>query len=234
MKPASLDRTVNTNALMKAHHTPPSIETARQWERLYQTKGPTEVSWYRPHLEVSLQLITSTGINPDASIIDVGAGLATLIDDLLAKGYRNLTALDISETALNAIKSRLGANATLINWFCGDVRTYPLPFHYYDLWHDRAVFHFLVDSADRTVYVDQVRRAVKPGGHVIVATFGPEGPTSCSGLPVTRYSAEALHAAFGTDFHLIEHLTEFHQTPGGSIQQFTYCLFRLSNSPAGG
>ena len=204
------------------------VERRQHWERVYQTKRPTEVSWYQPHLEVSLQLIDEAVMTRDAHIIDVGGGESTLVDDLLARGYRNLYVLDLSATALDVAKTRLGADASRVNWLCGDVRTYPFPPRQYDLWHDRAVFHFLTDSADRAEYVRQVARAVKPGGHVIVATFGPEGPTECSGLDVMRYGPEALHDEFGSDFRLVKHHTELHQTPRGSTQQFTYCYCRVS------
>jgi SAM-dependent methyltransferase len=204
------------------------VEPRQHWESVYQTKRPTEVSWYRPHLEASLQLIEDAAASRDAHIIDVGAGESTLVDDLLARGYRNLSALDLSATALDVSKGRLGADASRVNWLCGDACTFPFPPQQYDLWHDRAVFHFLTDSADRAAYVRQVVRAVKPGGHVIVATFGPEGPTKCSGLEVRRYGPEALQDEFGSNFHLEKHHTELHRTPMGSTQQFTYCCFRVS------
>ena len=204
------------------------VESKKHWEGVYQKKRPTEVSWYRQHLEVSLQLIEEAVASRDADIIDVGAGESTLVDDLLVRGYRNLYALDLSVTALDVAKARLGADASRVNWLCGDVLTFPFQHQRYDLWHDRAVFHFLTDSADRAAYVRQVARAIKPGGHVIVATFGPEGPTKCSGLDVMRYEPEALHDEFGSEFRLVKHHTELHQTPMGSIQQFTYCYCRVS------
>ena len=207
-----------------------TAESKKHWERVYQTKQPTEVSWYRPHLDISLQLIGEAVANRDANIIDVGAGESTLVDDLLARGYRNLYALDLSETALDVAKARLGANASRVNWLRGDVRTFPFLSEQYDLWHDRAVFHFLTDPVDRAAYVRQVARTVKSGGHVIVATFGPEGPTQCSGLEVMRYGPEALHDEFGSNFRLVKHRSELHQTPTGTTQQFTYCYCRVSQS----
>lgn len=205
------------------------VDPKSHWEKVYRTKQPTEVSWYRPHLEVSLQLIEDAASNRDAHIIDVGAGESTLVDDLLARGYRNLYAMDLSSTALDVAKTRLGTKANEIKWLCGDVRTFAFGLHEYDVWHDRAVFHFLTDAKDRLIYVRQVARAVKAGGHVIVATFGPEGPTRCSGLNVARYDPDALHSEFGPSFRLVKHLTELHQTPAGSIQQFTYCYCNLSS-----
>lgn len=207
------------------------VDPKRHWEKVYQTKQPTEVSWYRPHLEVSLQLIEDAAANRDAHIIDVGAGESTLVDDLLARRYRNLYAMDLSSTALDVAKARLGANANKVKWLCGDVRTFAFGQHQYDVWHDRAVFHFLTGANDRLAYVRQVARAVKSRGHVIVATFGPEGPTKCSGLDVVRYDPKALHSEFGSAFRLVKHRTELHQTPMGSTQQFTYFYCKVSDVP---
>jgi len=204
------------------------VDPKLHWEKVYRTKQPTEVSWYRPHLEVSLQLIEEAAPNLDASIIDVGAGESTLVDDLLARGYQNVYAMDLSSTALDVAKTRLGATSSKVHWLCGDVRTFGFDPRQYDVWHDRAVFHFLTDPNDRVAYVRQVAHAVKPGGYVIVATFGPEGPTKCSGLDVVRYNPDALHDEFGNAFRLVKHRTELHQTPMGSTQQFTYCYCRIS------
>ena len=190
---------------------------------MYRTKRPDEVSWYAPHLDISLRLIEDAAPDRDAAIIDVGGGEATLVDDLLDRGYRDVSVLDLSATALDVAKQRLGGRACAVDWMHGDVTTFPFPAHRYGVWHDRAVFHFLVHPKDRAAYVRQVAHAVKPGGHVIVATFGPEGPTKCSGLDVKRYDPAALHDQFGPAFHLLRHETELHQTPSGVIQQFTYC-----------
>ena len=203
------------------------MDPKSHWEKVYRTKQANEVSWYRRHLDVSLRLIEEAVPNRDAKIIDVGGGESTLVDDLLARGYRNVAVLDISLIALDVAKERLGDSADTVNWLCGDVTAITFPRHQYDVWHDRAVFHFLTQSKERAAYVRQVANAVKPGGHVIVATFGPEGPTQCSGLTVVRYDADALHNEFGTSFQLVKHLTELHQTPTGSIQQFTYCYCNL-------
>ena len=204
------------------------MDSKSHWEEVYRTKQPDEVSWYRPHLEISLQLIEEAAPNLDAQVIDVGGGESTLVDDLLAHGYHKLSILDVSSTALNVAKERLGDKAETVNWLCGDVTRFAFMRHRYDVWHDRAVFHFLTESKERAAYVRQVAHAVKPGGHVIVATFGPEGPTKCSGLDVVRYDPSALHDEFGPSFQLVKHLTELHQTPAGSIQQFTYCYCNLS------
>lgn len=203
-----------------------SMDAKSHWERVYQTKRPDQVSWYRPHLDVSLELITKTISNHDARIIDVGGGEATLVDDLLASGYRNVDVLDLSETALDVARQRLGTSATSVGWLRGDVTSYPFEPSTYDLWHDRAVFHFLTDPSARSAYVRQVLHAVKPGGHVIVATFGPEGPAQCSGLDVVRYDSTSLHDQFGERFELLGHELEEHTTPAGRLQQFVYCLCR--------
>lgn len=200
----------------------------RHWERVYQSKRADEVSWFRPHLDISLAVIAKAVPDRGARIIDVGGGEATLVDDLLAAGYRHIDVLDLAETALEVTRQRLGDTATGIGWLHGDVTTYPFAHNAYDLWHDRAVFHFLTDPAARAAYVQQVLHAVKPGGHVMVATFGPEGPRQCSGLEVVRYDAASLHGAFGDRFMLVEHQLEEHTTPAGRLQQFVYCLCRTS------
>jgi ubiquinone/menaquinone biosynthesis C-methylase UbiE len=203
------------------------MNVGAHWETVYHTKAPEAVSWFRPHLEMSLALIERTGWGPSASIIDVGGGESTLVDDLLARGYRNITVLDISPTALSVTKKRLGAAAAQVQWHLADVTQAPLPPRSYDVWHDRAVFHFLTEPEQRIAYVRRVMHAVKPGGHVIVSTFGPEGPTKCSGLDVVRYDAESLHDQFGTRFRLLEHSQELHRTPFGTTQQFLYCYCRI-------
>jgi SAM-dependent methyltransferase len=204
------------------------MDTKSHWDRIYQARGPTRVSWYRPHLELSLALIEDVAPDHEAQVIDVGGGESTLIDDLLARGYRNLSLLDISSTAIDVAKRQLDKDASRVTWLCGDVTTMPLAVHQFDLWHDRAVFHFLTSPDARAAYVRQVARAVKPGGYVIVATFGPEGPRQCSGLDVVRYDANQLHDEFGGKFQLIKHATELHQTPAGAMQQFLYCLCSIS------
>lgn len=151
------------------------------------------------------------------------AGASTLVDDLLAVGYRQLSVLDLSAAALEVTRQRLGEAARRVDWIVGDVTAVELSPGGFDVWHDRAVFHLLTESEQRAAYVAQARRALKPGGHVIIATFGPDGPLQCCGLPVARYAPDALHAAFGDTFVLLQHTTEAHQTPGGALQHFIYC-----------
>jgi len=203
------------------------MDVQRHWEKIYSQKAPDAVSWYRAHLETSLELIERTVPEASASIIDVGGGESTLVDDLLARGYHNITVLDLSQTAIDVNKARLGAASDRIHWWVADVAKADLPPNAYDVWHDRAVFHFLTTIDDRMAYVCQVANAVKPGGHVLVSTFGPEGPTKCSGLDVVRYDAESLHKEFGVRFRLLHSFKELHRTPFGTSQQFLYCLCRL-------
>lgn len=203
------------------------MDVKTHWDKIYKTKSPESVSWYRAHLETSLALIERTAVPRSASIIDIGGGESTFVDDLLHLGYKNLTVLDISQTAIDVTKKRLGPAAEKVCWLVGDILEISLQPRAYDLWHDRAVFHFLTTPEHRMAYVRQVTRAVRPGGHVIVSTFGPEGPTKCSGLEVTRYGAESLHGEFGGRFRLVESSKELHQTPFGATQQFLYCYCRL-------
>jgi SAM-dependent methyltransferase len=194
------------------------------WEQVYATKAATGVSWYAPHLDRSLQLIERAAADRGARIIDVGGGASTLVDDLVGHGYQAVTVLDLSEEALGVARARLGARAAGVTWMAADATTAELPEAYYDVWHDRAVFHFLVDPEARRRYVANVRRSVRPGGHVIVATFGPEGPERCSGLDVVRYDADALHGEFGAAFQKIDSVREIHTTPWGAEQEFVYCF----------
>jgi len=206
------------------------LESKNHWEKVYATRNPTSVSWFQEHAECSLSLLGKTGIPKTASIIDVGGGASTLVDDLLAEGYSDVTVLDLSASALSSAKQRLGPLAEKVRWMEADVTEANLPRHRYDVWHDRAVFHFLTEQRQRQAYVRKVHYSVKPGGHVIVATFAEDGPTQCSGLPVMRYSANGLHDQFGESFVLVNHVEEAHHTPSGGIQHFVYCYCRVSNS----
>ena len=205
------------------------MQTREHWNKVYSTRASNAVSWFQEHANVSLELIRRTGVGASAAIIDVGGGASTLVDDLLASGHGDLTVLDLSAAALAAAHQRLGAHAAAVQWIEADITTADLPASRYDVWHDRAVFHFLVTPEQRAAYIRAVMRAVRPGGHVIVATFAEDGPDKCSGLPVMRYRAEELHAEFGTAFTLTSQQKETHQTPVGAMQQFVYCYCRLNN-----
>lgn len=203
------------------------LSPGTHWEKVYKTKTPEAVSWYRPHLEVSLALIERAARDYSASIIDVGGGESTLVDDLLARGYQNVSVLDVSQTAIDVTQKRLGSAAERIHWIVADILQAELEPYAFDVWHDRAVFHFLTEASQREIYVRKVAQAVKPGGHVIVSTFGPEGPTRCSGLDTMRYNAESLHSQFGARFRLVDSSKELHETPFGTTQQFLYCYCRV-------
>jgi SAM-dependent methyltransferase len=203
------------------------MESKEHWEKVYQTKAPDKVSWYSPHLDTSIKLIQRAAPNKKARIIDVGGGESTLVDDLINTGYLNISVLDISATAIAFARQRLGSIYDQVAWYCADITSATLPESYFDVWHDRAVFHFLTTAEARTAYLSNVARAVKHGGHVIISTFGLEGPDQCSGLDVVKYDAASLHDAFGKSFHLIESSTEVHHTPFGTTQQFLYCFCRM-------
>jgi ubiquinone/menaquinone biosynthesis C-methylase UbiE len=202
------------------------MDIKTHWERIYRTRDVREVSWFQEHAAQSIELIKKTGVSLESKIIDVGGGASTLVDDLLDLGYTNITVLDISGEALRRSQDRLGDRASRVTWLEQDITEAELSPNFYDVWHDRAVFHFLTRADDRHRYVQAVRRSVKTGGHIIVASFGLGGPEKCSGLNVVRYSSEAMHAEFGSDFKLVSTATEVHHTPGGTDQKFIYCYCR--------
>ena len=201
--------------------------TSRQahWQGVYSSKRPEEVSWFQETPKVSLELMRAAGVTPASSIIDVGGGASRLVDVLLDAGYQNLTVLDLSAAALAATQARLGQGAAAVRWIAADVTTWQ-PRETYDLWHDRAAFHFLTEPADRGAYVACLMAALKPGGHAIMATFAPDGPERCSGLPVVRYDGASLTAALGDAFELLQTVRHAHATPMGSVQNFQFSLFR--------
>lgn len=203
------------------------MDTREHWDAIYGKKWPTEVSWYRPHLERSLRFLEHAHLPREAAILDVGGGASTFVDDLLTEGFKNVTVLDLSESAIAQPKARLGARADEVTWIVGDVTQVELPERGFDFWHDRAVFHFLTEEAARQRYVHTVRHALKPGGHIVVATFGPSGPERCSGLPVVRYTPEGIHDQFGGQFVKVGSENETHQTPSGVEQEFVYCFCKL-------
>lgn len=194
------------------------------WDSIYTSKAPTEVSWYQERPTVSAGLIAKVAPARDAAILDVGGGASTLVDALLSLGYSRLTVTDIAAPALDHAKQRLGSAAAQAEWRCADVLDDGLADDAIDVWHDRAVFHFLTSPEHRTCYRRQAARVVRPGGYLIVATFADDGPQRCSGLPVSRYTADALYSEFATDFDLVESIREEHVTPSGARQNFQYCV----------
>jgi ubiquinone/menaquinone biosynthesis C-methylase UbiE len=195
------------------------------WETVYTTKGENEVSWFQENPAPSLDLIDLARPTPESAVIDVGGGASRLVDSLLARGFKRVTVLDISQAAVDAAKARLGDRAGEVEWVVADVTKWP-PARTFDIWHDRAAFHFLVDLADRSAYIARLQRAVRPGGHVIIGTFAIDGPEKCSGLPVNRYDAASLAKELGKGFELVEARRQDHVTPWNSTQHFQFCIFR--------
>lgn len=202
-----------------------TLERRAHWERIYETRAQDQVSWYQDRPEVSLRLIESAQVRLDARVVDVGGGASVLVDHLLEAGYGRLGVLDISERALGLARERLGDRAARVEWILTDVTRLDPPPQSWDLWHDRAVFHFLTAAEDRQAYRSVLDRALALNGHVVIATFGPEGPDRCSGLATVSYSPEALAAELGPGFILLESLSEAHRTPSGVVQDFIYCHF---------
>lgn len=202
------------------------MDSKVHWEAIYATKRQAEMSWYQPFPARSIELLLRAGAGRKSAVIDVGGGDSTFVDALLEREFRDITVLDISSRAIERARARLGARADHVTWIEGDVRFADLPALAYDVWHDRAVFHFLTEPNDRTRYVAQVSRALRHGGTLIIATFALEGPPRCSGLAVTRYDASGLSRELGDDFVLRETLTDVHRTPMGVEQAFTYAVFR--------
>jgi 2-polyprenyl-3-methyl-5-hydroxy-6-metoxy-1,4-benzoquinol methylase len=219
----------------KAIYEAPRIEgedavmnnTNRQahWQSVYATKAEKEVSWFQEKPVPSLDLIAASGISSDAAMIDVGGGASRLVDSLIENGFHRVAILDLSAKALEEAKKRLGHRGDKVDWIVADVTTWE-PSNTYDLWHDRAAFHFLTESMDRDAYVARLKKAVRPGGHVIIATFAPDGPERCSGLPIVRYDPESLASILGPAFELAEFRKHDHLTPGGNTQRFQFSRFR--------
>jgi ubiquinone/menaquinone biosynthesis C-methylase UbiE len=206
-----------------------TIAKSRQahWSQIYTSKRENEVSWFQENPAPSLELIAEAGVAPLSAVVDVGGGASRLVDALLEKGFRDITVLDISEAALAAAKARLGERGQSIRWVVADVTEWRPEAAAFDLWHDRAAFHFLTEAGDRTAYVARMTRAVKPGGHAIIATFALDGPERCSGLPVQRYDGRSVGEAIGDRFELIRTRPEVHVTPWGAKQSFQFSLFRF-------
>jgi SAM-dependent methyltransferase len=194
------------------------------WQNVYATKAEREVSWFQENPAPSLDLIAATCIRSDADIIDVGGGASRLVDSLLEKGFSRVAILDLSAKALEETKKRLGRRGDGVDWIVADITTWELS-NTYDLWHDRAAFHFLTEPTDRDAYVARLKRAVRPGGHVIIATFAPDGPERCSGLPIVRYDPAGVASALGPELELVDSRRHDHVTPGGNTQRFQFSRF---------
>jgi SAM-dependent methyltransferase len=194
------------------------------WETVHGQKTPEETSWYQATPVLSLSMIANAGFGPDASLVDIGAGASVLVDHLLEQGYRDLTVVDISSAALARARNRLGERAALVNWVEADVTAFT-PSRQFDLWHDRAAFHFLTEKTDREQYLAVLGKALRPGGQAIVATFAPGGPVKCSGLDIVQYDAARLGKELGPEFILLEQEAERHVTPAGGQQLFNFFRF---------
>jgi trans-aconitate methyltransferase len=201
------------NDLSRQHH----------WEKVYTTRGESEVSWFQETPALSLELIALVGAMPNSAIIDIGGGASRLVDHLVSRGYQDLTVLDLSAAALASARSRIGGKADRVTWITAGLWQ---PSRSYDVWHDRAAFHFLTEPNDQAAYIARLRRALRAGGHAIIATFAPDGPERCSGLMVSRYDADALAATLGAGFELIDTRRHDHTTPWGSVQKFQFSTFR--------
>ena len=202
----------------------------QHWESVYGSKAPDTVSWYRPHLERSTAWIDACRLASDARIVDVGGGASTLVDDLLARGFVDVTVVDLSAAALAIAQSRLGAAADTVRWVAGDATAQLFEPKSIDFWHDRAVFHFLVDPGRRDGYLASMRGSVRPGGFAMISTFAPNGPERCSGLPVARYAPSAIAEAAGASFTMVDQAEEIHTTPGGATQAFASVLLRRTTA----
>jgi SAM-dependent methyltransferase len=196
-------------------------ETKEHWERVWADSDPGELSWFEAAPGASLRMIEGLELSTDAPIVDVGGGASPLAGTLLERGFTDVTVVDVSAPALAKAREEIGADAARVDWVVADVRSHDFG-RRFALWHDRAVFHFLVDAADRDLYLGALERSLESGGHVVLATFGPEGPTSCSGLPTARYDAAELAEVFAPVATLVSDRLEVHETPGGNEQQFTY------------
>ena len=195
------------------------------WESVYTTKDENQVSWFQQDPAPSLELIGLARPTPETAIVDIGGGASRLVDGLLARGFKRVTVLDLSQAALEAARVRLGEAASKVEWVVADVTRWS-PAHTFDIWHDRAAFHFLVDPADRSAYVASLKQAVRPGGHVVIGTFAIDGPEKCSGLPVNRYDAASLTEELGEGFELLDSRRQDHATPWNVTQRFQFCVFR--------
>lgn len=203
------------------------------WDAVYREKPEVQTSWFRPHLDESLRLIDALDVPRDQTVLDVGGGRSTLVDDLLARGYTDVGVLDISAVAMAESQQRLGAQAQSVHWMIGDAVDLALPAAHVMLWHDRAVFHFLTDADERARYVATAKHAVRSAGYLVIGTFAVDGPERCSGLAVARYDVPALAAVFAPGFQLVSHSRDAHRTPSGNEQAFTYVVLQRCSDDAG-
>jgi cyclopropane fatty-acyl-phospholipid synthase-like methyltransferase len=201
------------------------VSRKSHWENVYTTKGESEVSWFQEDPAPSLELIALAGLSEGASIIDIGGGASRLVDILVERNVGPVTVLDVSAAALDAARKRLGGRAAEVQWVTADITIWE-PTQTYDLWHDRAAFHFLTDPVDQSAYVGRLKKAVKRGGYVVIGTFALDGPEKCSGLPIVRYDTASLSEILGTDFKLIDARRHDHATPWGAVQKFQFSTFR--------
>jgi len=212
--PACNQGTAMTTTDRKAH-----------WENVYTTKGEAEVSWFQETPVPSLELLELVGAQPSSAIIDIGGGASRLVDCLLAQGFENITVLDLSATALASARARLGDKGGKVKWIAADATEWQPPENY-DVWHDRAAFHFLTCEEEQNAYIQRLKQALRRGGHAIIGTFAPDGPEKCSGLPVARHNAESLSAILGADFVLVDSRRHEHATPWQAVQKFQFSTFR--------
>jgi ubiquinone/menaquinone biosynthesis C-methylase UbiE len=196
------------------------------WENVYSTKGEEDVSWFQETPAISLELLALAGATPGDAVIDIGGGASRLVDSLMDQGFSDVTVLDLSEAALAAARTRLGGKADAVDWIAADATAWAPREAAYDIWHDRAAFHFLTEPADQRAYLDRLERGLRKGGRVIIGTFAPDGPEKCSGLPVARHDAATLQALLGAGFVLADHRRHEHATPWGSVQKFQFSTFR--------
>lgn len=201
-------------------------ERTSHWQAVYREKDESQLSWHQDDPTISLELCELAGVDSDTSVIDIGGGTSRFAARLIELGLHDVSVLDVSEAALERSRLQLGSLSKQVVWISADVTTWT-PERTFDLWHDRAVFHFLVDAGDRVAYRDQMRRYLRPGGHAIIATFALDGPEKCSGLPVIRYDPEQLSLELGDAFTMVAHRRQVHRTPWGSPQSFQYSLFRM-------
>ena len=200
------------------------MDSKQHWDEVYAQKAEDAVSWFQPRPEASLALIAAAGLKPDDPIVDIGGGTSRLVDHLLAAGHKDVTVLDVAAAALEKSRARLGKQAERVHWIVADITRWR-PERRYRLWHDRAVFHFLTEAADRAAYRRALEAGLAPGGHAVISSFALDGPERCSGLPVQRYSPETLAAELGAGFNLLEQHQEEHRTPAGKLQRFQYSVF---------